>query len=52
MKECHLEIEYTTFEGEKIETRLSSFLYFQTQEEYIDILYAPQDPKNVVYLRK
>lgn len=51
-KECHLEIEFTTYKGEKVNTRLSSFLYYQTQEEYIDILYAPTEPKNVVYLRK
>lgn len=51
-KECHLQVDFTTYKGEKIETRLSSFLYYQTQEEYIDILYAPTEPKNVVYLRK
>ena len=46
-----LEIEYYTKTGEKINTRLNSFLYTETQEEYIDIIYDDKQPKNVVYLK-
>lgn len=51
-KECYLQIEYTTTTGEKVETRLSSFLYFQNQDEFIDILYTPNNTRNVVFFRR
>lgn len=51
LKESMLEIEYYTKTGEKINTRLNSFLYTETQEEYIDIIYDDKQPKNVVYLK-
>jgi hypothetical protein len=31
---------------------LSSYAYTETQEEYIDVIYDPKNPKNVVYLLK
>lgn len=51
-KEAELQIEYFTRNGEKINCSLSSFLYSETQEQYIDILYDEKQPKNVVYMRK
>ena len=46
-----MQIEYYTSSGEKINTRISSYLYSETQEEYVDIIYDAKNPKNVVYLR-
>lgn len=51
-KESIIDIEFSTSEGEQVNTRLTSFLYTETQEEYIDIIYDPKKPKNVVYLRQ
>jgi hypothetical protein len=48
-KESILEIEFFTNSGEKVNCSLNSFLYTDTQEQYIDILYDPKNPKNVVY---
>ena len=50
-KESLIELEYSTNKGEQIKTKLSSFMYSETQEEYIDIIYDPIDPKVVVYVR-
>ena len=44
MKECHLEIEYTTLKGKRLKPVLVHS-YISNQEEYIEILYAPQDPR-------
>ena len=52
VKESMLEIEFFTNSGEKVNCSLNSFLYTETQEEYIDILYDEKNPKNVVYMRK
>lgn len=51
-KESIIDIEFSTNEGEQVNTKLTSFLYTETQEEYIDIIYDPKKPKNVVYLRQ
>ena len=51
-KESIIDIEFSTNDGTQVETRLTSFLYTETQEEYIDIIYDPKKPKNVVYLRQ
>jgi len=51
VKESNMEIEFSTSTGEQVKTKLSSFLYTETQEEYIDILYDPKDPKTVVYIK-
>lgn len=51
-KEAQMEIEYFTTTGEKIEAKLSSYLYSETQEEYINIIYDPKRHSNVVYLRQ
>lgn len=48
-KESALEIEFFTNTGEKVNCSLNSFLYTETQEQYIDILYDESNPKNVVY---
>ena len=48
-KESALEIEFFTNAGEKVNCSLNSFLYTETQEQYIDILYDESNPKNVVY---
>ena len=50
-KESLIELEYSNHRGEQIKTKLSSFMYTETQEEYIDIIYDPLDPKTVVYVR-
>ena len=52
VKESMMEIEFFTNSGEKVNCSLNSFLYTETQEEYIDILYDEKNPKNVVYMRK
>lgn len=52
VKESIITLEFSTNKGEKVETKLTSFLYTETQEEYIDILYDPKNPKTVVYLRQ
>ena len=50
-KESIITIEFSTNEGVQIETKLTSFLYTETQQEYIDILYDPKKPKCVVFLK-
>lgn len=50
-RESAMQIEYYTSTGEKINTKISSYLYSETQEEYVDIIYDAKNPKNVVYLR-
>ena len=47
VKESLLEIEFFTNSGEKVNCSLNSYLYTQTQEQYIDILYDEKNPKNV-----
>ena len=37
---------------EKIKANLNSFMYTETQEQYVNILYDVHHPKNVVYMRK
>ena len=49
VKESILEIEFFTNSGEKVNCSLNSYLYTNTQEQYIDILYDELNPKNVVY---
>lgn len=49
VKESLLEIEFFTNSGEKVNCSLNSYLYTNTQEQYIDILYDELNPKNVVY---
>lgn len=51
-KESLLEIEFYNNKGELVKTRLNSFMYTETQEQYINILYDIKNPKNVVYMRK
>ena len=49
-KESRMTIEYRNHLGELTKTMLSSYAYTETQEEYIDVIYDPKNPKNVVYL--
>ena len=35
--------------GNLVKAHLNSFMYTETQEQYIDILYDESNPKNVVY---
>lgn len=51
-KESMLEIEFYNNKGELIKANLNSFMYTETQEQYINILYDLKNPKNVVYMRK
>lgn len=51
-KEAMMEIEFFNNKGEKIKANLNSFMYSETQEQYINILYDIKNPKNVVYMRK
>ncbi len=51
-KESRMTIEYRNHLGELTKTNLNSYMYTETQEEYIDIVYDPKNAKNVVYLKK
>lgn len=51
-KESRMTIEYRNHLGELTQTTLASYMYTETQEEYIDIVYDPKNAKNVVYLKK
>ncbi len=51
-KESRMTIEYRNHLGELTETSLASYMYTETQEEYIDIVYDPKNAKNVVYLKR
>ena len=51
-KESLMQIEFYNNKGELIKTNLNSFLYTETQEQYINILYDVKNTKNVVYMRK
>ena len=50
-KESVIDLEFRTNEGVQVDAKLSSFLYTESQEEYIDIIYDPKNPKNIVYLK-
>lgn len=52
LKEAQMKIEFYTCKGEKVEADLNSFMYSETQEEFINILYDLKKPKNCVYLKK
>lgn len=51
-KESRMTIEYSNHLGETTKTNLASYMYTETQEEYIDIVYDPKNSKNVVYLKR
>lgn len=51
-KESLLQIEFYDNKGELIKANLNSYLYTETQEQYINILYDIKNPKNVVYMRR
>ena len=51
-KESLMKIEFYTNNGDKINCDLSSYLYSETQEQYVDILYDEKNPKNCVYMKK
>ncbi len=51
-KESYLTIEFDDVNGKTVTTHLSSYLYSESQEQYIDILYDEKNPNNVVYMRK
>lgn len=51
-KESMLEIEFYDNKGNLVKAHLNSFMYTETQEQYINILYDLKNPKNVVYMRK
>jgi hypothetical protein len=52
LRESRMEIEYYTSKGEFVKTRLNSYLYSETQEEFINIIYDPKKATNVVYLKQ
>lgn len=52
VKESILTIEFYDNKGELIKANLNSFMYTETQEQYVNILYDLKNPKNVVYMRK
>lgn len=52
LKEAQLKIQFFTSKGEKINCDLNSFMYSETQEQFINILYDPKKPVNCVYLKK
>lgn len=49
-KESQMKIEFYD-NGELIQANLNSYLYTETQDEYIKILYDPKNPKTTVYIR-
>lgn len=49
-KESVMEIEFFTRKGEKVNCELRSYLYTESQEQFINILYDEKSPSNVVYL--
>ncbi len=51
-KESMLQIEFYDNKGNLVQANLNSFMYTETQEQYINILYDLKNPKNVVYMRK
>lgn len=51
-RESLMEIEFYNNKGELVKARLNSFMYTETQEQYVNILYDMKNPKNVVYMRK
>ncbi len=51
-KESLIEIEFYNNKGELVKAHLNSFMYTETQEQYINILYDLKNPKNVVYMKK
>jgi hypothetical protein len=51
-KESMLQIEFYDNKGNLVQANLNSFMYTETQEQYINILYDLKNPKNVVYLLK
>lgn len=51
-KESRMTIEYRNHLGELTQTNLASYMYTETQEEYIDIVYDPKNSKNIVYLKR
>ncbi len=52
LKESVMQIEFFTNSGEKVNCELRSYLYTETQEQFVDILYDEKTPTNVVYMRK
>lgn len=52
VKESIIELEYSTNSGEQANAKLTSFMYTETQDEYIDIIYDPKNTKSVVYLKQ
>lgn len=51
-KESMMTIEFYDSKGDLIKAHLNSFMYTETQEQYVNILYDPKNPKNVVYMRR
>lgn len=51
-KESLIEIDFIIIKVNLIKANLNSFMYTETQEQYINILYDLKNPKNVVYMRK
>ena len=51
-KESMLQIEFYDNKGNLVQANLNSYMYTETQEQYINILYDLKNPKNVVYMRK
>lgn len=52
IKESLLQIEFYNNKGELIKANVNSYMYTETQEQYVNILYDIKNPKNVVYMRK
>lgn len=52
LKESIIELEYSTNSGEQVKAKLTSFMYTESQDEYIDIIYDPKNTKSVVYLKQ
>lgn len=52
LKEAQLKIEFYTYNGEKVVTDLNSYMYSESKEEFIYVLYDAKKPQNCVYLKK
>ncbi len=52
VKEAEVKIEFRTNAGELVTATIYSYLYSQSEEQFITILYDPKNPSNVVYMKE
>lgn len=52
VKQSQIKVSFRSNVGEKIETDISSFMYTEKPDQFIDVLYDGVKPKRAVYLKK